>query len=41
MERLTRVRFTNLDKILYPAAGIRKLDVVKYYIQMAPRMLPF
>lgn len=41
MERLTRVRFTNLDKILYPAAGIRKLDVVKYYIRMAPRMLPF
>jgi bifunctional non-homologous end joining protein LigD len=41
MERLTRVRFTNLDKILYPTAGIHKLDVVKYYIKMAPHMLPF
>jgi bifunctional non-homologous end joining protein LigD len=41
MERLTRVEFSNLDKILYPAEGIRKLDVIKYYIRMAPRMLPF
>jgi bifunctional non-homologous end joining protein LigD len=41
MERLTRVQFTNLDKVLYPVAGVRKLDVVKYYIRVAPRMLPF
>jgi bifunctional non-homologous end joining protein LigD len=41
MERLTKVQFTNLDKILYPLEGVRKLDVVKYYIRVAPRMLPF
>jgi len=41
MERLTRVDFTNLDKMLYPKDGLKKLDVVKYYIQVAPRMLPF
>ena len=38
---LTRVEFTHLDKVLYPAAGIRKLEVVRYFIRMAPRMLPF
>ncbi len=41
MERLTRVQFNHLDKILYPAVGIKKLDVIKYYIRVAPRMLPF
>lgn len=41
MERLTKVQFTNLEKILYPAAGVRKLDIVKYYITVAPRILPF
>jgi bifunctional non-homologous end joining protein LigD len=41
MEKLTRVQFTNLDKVLYPTAGVRKFDVVKYYITMATRMLPF
>ncbi len=41
MEKLTRVQFSNLDKVLYPAAGLKKLDVVKYYITVAPRMLPF
>jgi bifunctional non-homologous end joining protein LigD len=41
MEKLTKVQFTNLEKVLYPAVGVRKLDVVKYYITVAPRMLPF
>jgi bifunctional non-homologous end joining protein LigD len=41
MDRLTRVRFTNLNKVLYPATGVRKLDVIKYYIQVAPKILPF
>jgi len=41
MEKLTRVQFTNLEKVLYPTVGIRKLDVVKYYIKVAPMMLPF
>ncbi|OPX65317.1 MAG: ATP-dependent DNA ligase [Methanoregula sp. PtaU1.Bin006] len=38
---LTRVRLTNLDKILYPAAGITKADVLTYYVRAAPRLLPF
>ena len=41
MEKLTRVQFTNLEKVLYPKVGVRKLDVVKYYIRVAPRMLPY
>ncbi len=38
---LTRVRLSNLDKILYPTAGITKREVLMYYIRAAPRMLPF
>jgi bifunctional non-homologous end joining protein LigD len=38
---LTRVRFTHLDKILYPGIGIPKKEVIGYYIRMAPDMLPF
>ncbi|HUH79004.1 MAG TPA: non-homologous end-joining DNA ligase [Methanoregula sp.] len=38
---LTRVRFTNLSKMMFPAAGITKQEVIAYYIRMAPRMLPF
>ena len=37
----TRVRFTNLDKILYPMLNITKKDVIAYYIRIAPDMLPF
>ena len=38
---LTRVEFTHLEKVLYPGAGITKLQLVKYFIRIAPRMLPF
>ncbi len=38
---LTRVRLTRPDKVLYPAAGITKLDVITYYIRVAPLLLPF
>jgi bifunctional non-homologous end joining protein LigD len=38
---LTRVRLTRLDKVLYPGPGITKQDVLRYYILMAPRLLPF
>jgi bifunctional non-homologous end joining protein LigD len=41
MEELTRVRFTNLDKILYPELGISKSRVIEHYIKVAPRMLGF
>jgi DNA primase len=38
---LTRVRFSNLDKIMYPSVHITKKEVIAYYIRIAPRMLPF
>ncbi|MCW4036595.1 MAG: non-homologous end-joining DNA ligase [Candidatus Bathyarchaeota archaeon] len=41
MERLTRVRFTNLDKVMYPGLGVTKAQVIEHYIRMAPRMLGF
>jgi len=41
MEELTRVRFSNLDRVMFPAAGITKKEVIAYYIRAAPRMLPF
>jgi len=34
------VRFTRLDKILYPGARYRKADVVDYYLRVAPFLLP-
>jgi len=39
--RLTRVAFTHLEKVLYPALRIKKAKVVEYYIRVAPRMLPY
>jgi bifunctional non-homologous end joining protein LigD len=41
MGELTKVSFTNLDKIIYPALGLKKSRVIKYYIEIAPRMLGF
>ncbi len=41
LEKLTKVRFTNLDKILYPKSGIKKAQVIEYYIRVAPNMLKF
>ena len=31
---------SNLDKVLYPATGFRKVDVIDYYRRIAPGMLP-
>jgi bifunctional non-homologous end joining protein LigD len=39
LEKLTKVQFTNLDKVLYPEAHVTKAQVVEYYIRMAPGML--
>ncbi len=33
------VRVTNLDKVLYPATGTTKADVLQYYLAVAPRIL--
>ncbi len=41
MVKLTRVNFTNLDKILYPDTNVTKKEVIEYYIRAAPHMLPF
>ena len=41
MEKLTRVKFSNLDKVLYPELRLTKKDVIEHYIKVAPRMLPF
>ncbi|MDD1766655.1 MAG: non-homologous end-joining DNA ligase [Candidatus Methanomethyliaceae archaeon] len=38
-ERLTKVEFTNLDKILFPELGVTKSQVIDYYIKIAPKML--
>jgi bifunctional non-homologous end joining protein LigD len=38
-KRLTKVKFTNLDKILYPEPKITKAQVVEYYIKLAPKIL--
>lgn len=35
-----QVKLTNLDKVLYPATGTTKADVVQYYLAVAPRILP-
>ena len=41
LRNLTRVSLTRLDKVLYPATGITKQDVLTYYIRVAPILLPF
>jgi bifunctional non-homologous end joining protein LigD len=38
-EKLTKVEFTNLDKILFPKLQITKAQVIEYYIKMAPKIL--
>ena len=38
-DNLTRVEFTNLNKVLFPERGITKAQVIEYYIRIAPRML--
>jgi len=38
-KRLTKVDFTNLDKVLYPELRITKAQVIEYYIRIAPKIL--
>jgi len=40
-DSLTKVKFTNLEKILFPQLGITKAQLIEYYIRIAPRMLRF
>jgi bifunctional non-homologous end joining protein LigD len=41
MEKLTKVSFSNLDKVLFPNVKVTKAQFIEYIIKMAPRMLPF
>jgi bifunctional non-homologous end joining protein LigD len=41
MERLTKVKLSNLDKVLYPELMLTKKEIIEYYIRVAPMMLPF
>jgi bifunctional non-homologous end joining protein LigD len=36
-----RVHLTNLDKVLFPEDGLTKRDLVKYYVQVAPVLIPY
>lgn len=35
-----RLRFTDLERVLYPEAGFRKADALEYYARIAPTLLP-
>ena len=34
------LKLSNLDKVLYPATGFTKKDVIDYYVRIAPAILP-
>jgi bifunctional non-homologous end joining protein LigD len=35
-----RLKLSNLDKVLYPAAGFTKAQVIDYYVRISPVLLP-
>ena len=35
-----RLRLTNPDKVFYPATGTTKAEVIGYYVEIAPYLLP-
>ncbi len=35
-----QLKLSNLEKILYPAAGLTKQQIIDYYVRIAPAMLP-
>src|SRR3981189_2553537 len=35
-----KLKLSNLDKVLYPAAGFTKGQVIDYYVRIAPALLP-
>lgn len=39
-EELRELRLTHPDRVLYPEVGLTKLDLVRYYVQVARWMLP-
>jgi len=36
-----RVELSNLDKVLFPSIGATKRDLIRYYVTMAPVLLPY
>ena len=38
---LGRVHLTNLERVMYPSIPATKKDVIEYYLQITPRILPF
>ncbi len=36
-----RVELSNLDKVLFPGIGATKRDLIRYYVTMAPVLLPY
>jgi bifunctional non-homologous end joining protein LigD len=40
MRRKTDVIFTNLEKVFFPATGFTKGDLIRYYIDVAPVLVP-
>jgi len=35
-----QLKLSNLEKVLYPATGFKKQQVIDYYVRIAPAMLP-
>ena len=35
------VQLTNLDKVFFPEAGITKRDLLQYYADVAPLLVPY
>jgi bifunctional non-homologous end joining protein LigD len=35
-----QLKLTNLEKVLYPAAGFTKQQIIDYYVRIAPAMIP-
>ena len=38
---MQEIKITTPDKILFPKQKIKKLDIIKYYIEIAELMLPY
>ncbi|WP_052671327.1 non-homologous end-joining DNA ligase [Aequorivita vladivostokensis] len=39
--KIAGIEITNPDKLIFPDAGITKLEMVQYYEEISPKMLPF
>ena len=37
---MATISLTNLDKVLFPDPGFTKRDLIRYYVTIAPVMLP-